>query len=78
MSNAKLQTSTRAITRRLHKIECEVDIPARLILPRIDPLDFSALARLTALLGHKTIENTARYLGIEEEQAIEIAEQFEI
>jgi len=30
------------------------------------------------LLGHKTIENTARYLGIEEEQAIEIAEQFEI
>jgi len=30
------------------------------------------------LLGHKTIENTARYLGIEEEQAMEIAEQFEI
>jgi len=30
------------------------------------------------LLGHKTIENTARYLGIEEDQAIEIAEQFEI
>jgi len=30
------------------------------------------------LLGHKSIENTARYLGIEEEQAMEIAEQFEI
>lgn len=30
------------------------------------------------LLGHKSIENTARYLGIEEEQAIGIAEQFEI
>jgi len=30
------------------------------------------------LLGHKSIENTARYLGIEEEQAIGIAEQFEV
>jgi len=30
------------------------------------------------LLGHKSIENTARYLGIEEEQALEIAKQFEI
>ena len=30
------------------------------------------------LLGHKSIENTARYLGIEEEQALEVAKQFEI
>ena len=30
------------------------------------------------LLGHKSIENTARYLGIEEEEAIGIAEQFEV
>ena len=30
------------------------------------------------LLGHKSIENTARYLGIEEEQALEVARQFEI
>ncbi len=30
------------------------------------------------LLGHKNIEMTANYLGIEEEQALGIAEQFEI
>ena len=30
------------------------------------------------LLGHKSIENTARYLGIEEEQALEVARQFEV
>ena len=30
------------------------------------------------LLGHKSIENTARYLGIEEEEAIGIAEKFEV
>lgn len=30
------------------------------------------------LLGHKSIENTARYLGIEEEQALNIAEKFKI
>lgn len=30
------------------------------------------------LLGHKNIETTARYLGIEEEQALDIAKQFEI
>ena len=30
------------------------------------------------LLGHKSIENTAKYLGIEEEEALDIAEQFEI
>lgn len=30
------------------------------------------------LLGHKSIENTTRYLGIEEEEAIGIAEQFEV
>lgn len=30
------------------------------------------------LLGHKSIENTARYLGIEEEEAMEIASQYEV
>lgn len=30
------------------------------------------------LLGHKNIETTTRYLGIEEEQALDIAKQFEI
>jgi len=30
------------------------------------------------LLGHKTVDNNARYLGIEEEQAMKVAEQFEI
>ncbi|MCP4181771.1 MAG: tyrosine-type recombinase/integrase [Hyphomicrobiales bacterium] len=30
------------------------------------------------LLGHKNIEMTANYLGIEEEQALGIAEQFEL
>ncbi len=30
------------------------------------------------LLGHKNIESTARYLGIEEEEAMDIAKQFEI
>ena len=28
--------------------------------------------------GYKSIENTAKYLGIEEEEALNIAEQFEI
>ena len=30
------------------------------------------------LLGHKNIESTTRYLGIEEEEAMDIAKQFEI
>jgi integrase len=30
------------------------------------------------LLGHKSIENTAKYLGVDEDTALSIAEQFEI
>lgn len=30
------------------------------------------------LLGHKSIENTAKYLGVDEDTALTIAEQFEI
>lgn len=41
-------------------------------------MSMSALGRITLLLGHTKLESTVRYLGIEVDDALEIAEQTDV
>jgi len=42
------------------------------------PVQFENLRAVQLLLGHTNLESTVRYLGIEVDDALEIAEQTEV